>query len=279
MERLSGKVAVVTGGCSGIGRATVLRFVEEGARVVVADIQEDEFQNILDEFTDAVRCIRCDVTSEQDIIATMQAAVDSFGRLDIVFNNAGAPGTRARVDEISAADWDFGQALLLRSAVLGTRYAAEHMKTRGGVILNMSSIAGLQVGFGSLSYSVAKAGVIHLTRVSAAELARYGIRVNAICPGLITSNIFAATVGATGAAAERINGAMRAMAPHIQPVQKEGTPLEVANTCVFLASDEAQFITGTHIVVDGGLTLGPRHAWDPATPNPVFSTLEQVLKG
>lgn len=280
MGRLNGKVAVITGGCSGIGRATVERFVQEGARVLVADVQEDAGRQVVAGLGEAVRFRRCDVTREADIAATMAAAVDAWGGLDIVFNNAGAGGARAPIDEITGEEWDATQALLLRSVALGIRHAATHMKTRGsgGAIVNTASIAGLQAGFSPIAYAVAKAGVIHLSKVAAAELARHRIRVNAICPGYILTNIFTASSGITGAAAERVKSALAGMAPRVQPVAAPGSPGHIADACVFLASDEAAFVTGTHLVVDGGLTIGPRHAWDPETASPIRQVIAAATK-
>jgi len=143
MSRLDGKVAVVTGGCSGIGLATVERFAQEGARVLVADVQEDAGRQVVAGLGKAVRFRRCDVTRDADIAATMQDAVDAWGGLDIVFNNARSGGTRAAIDEITAEEWDSTQALLLRSVALGIRHAAPHLKVRGGgAIVNTASSPG-----------------------------------------------------------------------------------------------------------------------------------------
>jgi NAD(P)-dependent dehydrogenase (short-subunit alcohol dehydrogenase family) len=280
MSRLDGKVAVVTGGCSGIGLATVERFAQEGARVLVADVQEDAGRQVVAGLGKAVRFRRCDVTRDADIAATMQDAVDAWGGLDIVFNNAGSGGTRAAIDEITAEEWDSTQALLLRSVALGIRHAAPHLKARGGgAIVNTASVAGLQAGYSPAAYAVAKAGVIHLTKVAAAELARFQIRVNAICPGFIMTNIFAASTGLTGEPAERVKTALTGVAPRIQPVSVPGSPGHIADACVFLASDEAAFVTGTYLLVDGGLTVGPRNAWDPEAPSPIREVVAAAARG
>ena len=279
MGRLDGKVAVITGGCSGIGRATVERFVAEGARVLLADIQDDAGAAIARELGAAVQYRHCDVMQESDIAATMQEAVDAFGGLDIVFNNAGAGGAPLPIEDMTGEAWDSTQSLLLRSVALGIRYAVPHMRARGGgAIVNTASIAGLQAGYSRIAYAVAKAGVVHLTKVAAADLARYGIRVNAICPGYILTNIFNASIGTSGEAAERVDAALRDMAPDVQPVRIPGSPRHIADACVFLASSEAAFVNGTHLVVDGGLTIGPRSAWDPETPSPIRAVLAGALK-
>lgn len=279
MARLDGKIAVVTGGCSGIGRATVERFVAEGARVLLADIQDDAGSEIARGFGDAARYQHCDVTQEAQIAAAMQAAVDAFGGLDIVFNNAGAGGSPLPIEEMTGEAWDATQSLLLRSVALGIRYAVPHMQARGGgAIVNTASIAGLHAGYSRIAYAVAKAGVVQLTKVAAADLARYGIRVNAICPGYILTNIFNASVGAAGEAAARVNVELRKIAPDVQPVRIPGSPRHIADACVFLASDEAAFVNGTHLVVDGGLTIGPRNAWDPETPSPIRVAMAEGLR-
>ncbi|MCC7266107.1 MAG: SDR family oxidoreductase, partial [Caulobacteraceae bacterium] len=158
----------------------------------------------------------------------------------------------------------FTQNLLLRSVALGMRYAVPHMKARnGGAIVNTASIAGTQAGAGPIAYSVAKAGVIHLTKVAAAELARDRIRVNAICPGLILTEIFTPSDLVPPAMAQMIKAGMRQTAPDAQPLERAGEPLDIANAALFFASEESAFVTGVSMLVDGGMHVGPRQAWDP----------------
>jgi NAD(P)-dependent dehydrogenase (short-subunit alcohol dehydrogenase family) len=276
--RLNNKIAVITGGCSGIGRATVERFVAEGARVLLADIQDETGHAIAAEYKGQVVYRNCDVTRESDIAATMDAAVAAFGGLDIVFNNAGAGGARVSIEDITGEAWDQTHALLLRSVALGIRYAVPHMKARGGgAIVNTASIAGMQAGWSQIAYAVAKAGVIHLTKVAAADLARHNIRVNAICPGYIVTNIFAAGTNLPPDAVARVNEAIAATAPKSQPVPVAGSPYHIADACVFLSSAEAAFVNGTHLVVDGGITVGPRHAWDPESPSAVRQAIMSAV--
>jgi NAD(P)-dependent dehydrogenase (short-subunit alcohol dehydrogenase family) len=267
MDRLKDKVAVITGAASGIGRGTVELFVREGARVIAADIQDEKGRELERGFNGQVKYVRCDVMSETDIQGAMQAAVDAYGGLDILFNNAGAGGSPQTIEDMTGEAWDRSMNLLLRSVALGIRYAIPHMKKRGGgSIVNTASVAGLQAGMGPIAYSVAKCGVLHLSRVAAAQLGRSKIRVNAICPGLILTDIFAAgarEMGAPDAMLAAIKSTMTEMAPDAQPIPKGGVPDDIAQACLFFASDESQFVTGTHIVVDGGMTTGPRHAWDP----------------
>ncbi|HEX2590486.1 MAG TPA: glucose 1-dehydrogenase [Rhizomicrobium sp.] len=270
MDRLKGKVAVITGASSGIGRGTVEIFVREGAQVIAADIQDDLGIALERSFNGQVKYVRCDVTSEEDIQGAMQAAVDNFGGLDILFNNAGAGGAPQTIEDMTGDAWDRTMNLLLRSVALGIRYAVPHMKKRGGgSIINTASIAGIQAGMGPIAYSVAKNGVMHLTKVAAAQLGRSKIRVNAICPGFILTDIFAAGMRSAGMPKEmaaQVFDGMKEFAPDAQPIPKAGAPEDIGYACLYFASDEAPFVTGTHIVVDGGMTTGPRNAWDPEEP-------------
>ena len=267
MDRLKDKIAVITGACSGIGLGTVELFVAEGARVLAADIQNDRGSELERRFNGQVKFEHCDVTREDDIKRAMQAAKDQFGGLDILFNNAGAGGSPNTIEDMTGEAWDRSMNLLLRSVALGIRYAIPFMKERGGgSIINTASVAALQAGMGPLAYSVAKAGVIHLTTVSAAQLGRSKIRVNAICPGLILTNIFgsgAKEMGASDEMVSMLNAGLRQQAPDAQPIPKGGAPADIARACLYFASDDSEFVTGTHIVVDGGMTTGPRQAWDP----------------
>ena len=262
MDRLKGKVAVVTGGCSGIGLGTVERFAAEGARVLVGDIDEAAGGALEARYDGAVAFRRCDVTAEADLAALMDAAAGRFGGLDVVFNNAGAGGALEPLAEITGEAWDRTHSLLLRSVALGMRYAIPHLKARGrGSIINTASIAGMQAGAGPIAYSTMKAAVIHLTRLAAAELGRDRIRVNAICPGLILTNIF--TPGVPQGFADMVKADMRQSAPEAQPIPRAGEPADIAAAALFFASDESEFVTGVHMLVDGGMFTGPRQAWDP----------------
>lgn len=264
MGRLTGKVAVVTGGSAGMGRATVRRFVAEGAKVLVGDVDAEGGEALAAELGPDAAFQRCDVMVETDIKALMDGAAERFGGLDVVFNNAGAGGSRETIAEMTGEAWDFSQNLLLRSVALGIRHAVPHLKTRGGgSIINTASIAGTQAGAGPIGYSVAKAAVIHLTKCAAAELGRERIRVNAICPGLILTNIFTPAETVPPGLAEMIKASMRQTAPDAQPIPKAGEPDDIADAALFFASDESAFVTGIHMLVDGGMHVGPRNAWDP----------------
>jgi len=267
--RLDGKVAVITGGCSGIGLGAVELFVAEGARVVAADLQDEKGAMLARRFPDTVRFSHCDVTVEADIAATMGLAATEFGGLDVLFNNAGVGGLPGGVAEIEAEGWDRIFAILVRGPAIGMKHALPLMQARGaGSIVNTASIAGLQAGWGPLAYSTAKAAVIHMSKVAAATLARDRIRVNAICPGLIATSIFGDAMGLPRAQADQMAAMVVEHAPTVQPIPKAGMPNDIAEAALYLASDASQFVTGTHIVVDGGITIGGRHAWDPAAGSP-----------
>lgn len=253
MGRLDGKVAVITGAGSGIGAATARRFCAEGAAVVVADLNQAGAQAVVDECVAAggrATARRLDVTVEADIDGAMRAAVDAYGRLDILFNNAGLAGAIGPLEQTSVEDWDRTQAVLLRGVFLGIKHAIPHLRAAGGgSIISTASIAGLRAGAGPHAYSAAKAGVINLTRTAALELAKHHIRVNCICPGGIHTPLLSS----------RFPGGAEALTPllaMLQPLPRAGFPEDIANMALYLASDEAGFVTGAAMVVDGGFTAG-----------------------
>ena len=267
--RLEGKVALVTGGASGIGLGTVELFLAEGARVVAADLQDEKGQVLEQRFPGRLAYVRCDVTNEADIAAACAKAKAEFGGLDVLFNNAGTPGMLGGVAEITAEGWNATFDLLVRGPALGMKHAVPLMLARGGgSIINTASIAGLEAGWGPIAYSTAKCAVIHMSRCAAAELSPQGIRVNAICPGLIATSIFGAALGLPRAASDQMAARVAENAAAAQPVKKPGLPEDIARAALWLASDESAFVTGTHVVVDGGITVGARHAWDPTAGSP-----------
>ena len=270
--RFDDKRAVVTGGASGIGRATALRLASEGAFVLVGDVDEAGGKRLVDEGNGRIAFQRCDVTQASEIEALMHACHDGDERgrgLDIVFNNAGAGGAREPIDEVSPEDWDATMALLLRSVALGIRYAAPLIAKggRGGAIVNTSSVSALGTGYAPTAYSTAKAGVLHLTKMAAANLAGDAIRVNAVVPGFITTNIFTRHLEIEEAQREQANAMIAQAAADAQPIRRAGRAEDIAAAVAYLASDDASFVTGTHILVDGGLTIGTRASWDPEAPS------------
>jgi NAD(P)-dependent dehydrogenase (short-subunit alcohol dehydrogenase family) len=277
--RLEGKVALITGGCSGIGLGTVELYLAEGARVVAADLQDAKGAVLEQRFPDRLRYIHCDVTVEDDIAAACALAREAFGGLDILFNNAGHAGMPGGVEALTAEGWDAMFAVLVRGPALGMKHARPLMLVRGGgSMINTASIAGLQAGWGPLAYSTAKAAVIHMSRCAAAELSPMNIRVNAICPGLIATSIFGTALGMTRDAADQMAALVAEKASVAQPIPKAGLPSDIAGAALYLASDDSVFVTGTHLVVDGGITIGGRHAWDTAAPSP-WATIFGVDQG
>jgi NAD(P)-dependent dehydrogenase (short-subunit alcohol dehydrogenase family) len=255
--RLEGKVAVITGGGNGIGRATVLRFLAEGARVVVADLNEQTGNETLALAKQAgaesrVRFLRTDVAREADVAAAVALASSAFGRLDVMFNNAGVAGAFGPITDIEEADWDYTFDVLVKGVFLGIKHAARVLKAQGegGVIISTASIAGLSGGDGPQAYSASKAAVINLTRAVAIELAPQRIRVNAICPGGILTPLI-----------HRGNEeAMRPVLEKFQPWPEAGRPEHIAGAALFLASDDSTFVTGEALVVDGGAVAAGSNA-------------------
>ncbi len=253
--KLKDKVAVITGGASGMGQATVLRFLDEGAEIVVADYNEQNGQKTIALASNAghannVRFIRTDVAKEADVKAMIDCAVTHFGRLDIIFNNAGVGGAIGPVWDIEEEEWDYTFDVLVKGVFFGIKHAARVMRQQGqgGAIINTASTAGLSGGSGPLVYSAAKAAVINLTKGAAVQLAPDRIRVNAICPGGILTGL--TDQGNPEQAAKAMDT--------FQPWPQHGEGKHIAGAALFLASEDAGFVTGEALVVDGGLTaIGP----------------------
>jgi NAD(P)-dependent dehydrogenase (short-subunit alcohol dehydrogenase family) len=263
MGRLNGKVAVITGATSGIGLRTAEIFVAEGAKVVIAGRRAAEGEALaarLDAKSLGANCIfrRTDVTVDAEVRALIELAVEKFGQLDCLFNNAGGPAQIGGIEGLEADRFDAAMAVLLRSVMLGMKYAAPHMKKQGfGSIINNGSIAGRLAGYSSsLVYGAAKAAVIHLTKCVAMELGESGIRVNSISPGLIATGIFAKALGLSTADAEKTPEAIRNAYATAQPIPRAGMTDDIAYAAVFLASDESGFINGHDLVIDGAITGG-----------------------
>jgi NAD(P)-dependent dehydrogenase (short-subunit alcohol dehydrogenase family) len=255
--QLEGKVAVITGAASGIGAATARLFVAEGARVVLADIQDERGAAMAEELGPAASFAHCDVTSEQEIAAAVGHAVEKFGRLDVMFNNAGRGHMEGLIEDMTPQLYREVTDLLLGGVVFGMKHAVPVMKRQGsGSIINTASIAGLGVGYGGTMYSASKAAVIHLTRVIANEVGESNVRVNAIAPGAIPTAIFGRVGGMTQEAAESIIPMLQAGFAKAQPIPRSGDANDIANTALWLASDASSFVTGVCIPVEGGLTTG-----------------------
>lgn len=272
--RLDGKVAVITGGASGIGRGTVALFVREGAKVVVADIQDDKGERLKEEFGQAVRYVRCDVTREADVKAAVDLAAKAFGRLDCIFNNAGTPGALENAETVTAEGFDSVMRLHVLGAMFGMKHAVPAMRAQGGgSIISTASIAGLRNGYGPLLYSTAKAAIVHMTKVAAAQLGPMNIRVNCICPGLIATPIFAKGVGLATQVADQTVTAIQGVMKNSQPIPRAGLPSDIAEAALFLASDGSGFVNGHALVVDGGIIVGPTGAAQEAVYAPFIQAM------
>jgi NAD(P)-dependent dehydrogenase (short-subunit alcohol dehydrogenase family) len=259
MGVLDGKVAVITGGTSGIGARTAELFVEEGAKVVIAGRRQAEGEALAKQLGVTALFVRTDVIKDADVKALIEQALAKFGRIDCLFNNAGNPGRIAGIADIDMEHFDTVIATHVRGVVLGMKYAAPAMIRQGsGSIINTGSIAGLRAGYSAHSYSAAKAAVIHVTRCVAAELGEKGIRVNSISPGAIVTGIFAKGAGLPDAVAERTAESLKARFAAVQPIPRAGLPDDIARAALYLASDAGSFVNGQDLVVDGGVVIGGR---------------------
>jgi len=263
MPRLHGKTAIITGATSGMGRRTAERFVAEGARIVVCG-RRASLGRALEASFGADRChfIEADVTREADVKGLIDACVSRWGRVDCLFNNAGASIADNGIETIRAEDFDSVINGVLRSTMLGMKHVAPVMMAqRSGSIINNGSIAGGPAGdSSSLAYGAAKAGVSHLTRCVAMQLGEHNVRVNSISPGAIPTGIFAKAFGAEAGKADAAVGVVAAAFATAQPVPRAGSLDDIAEAAVFLASDGASFINGVDLVVDGGLSGGRQWA-------------------
>ena len=249
--RLEGKVAVITGAASGIGAGTARMFVDEGAKVIVADLQVEAGEALVAELGDAARFAQCDVTQEDQVAAAVDMAVAEFGSLDIMFNNAGIVGIVGKISEMPVEAWDHTMSILLRGVFLGVKHAARVMSEQGsGVIINTSSTAGILGGLGPHVYTAAKHGVIGLTKSVANELAPQGIRVNAISPG---NTVTAMTAAVTTGDADDLESTNERIASG-SPLGYAGVPADIAAAALYLASDDARYVSGHTLVVDAGQT-------------------------
>ncbi|MBC7983850.1 MAG: SDR family oxidoreductase [Candidatus Obscuribacterales bacterium] len=257
-DRLVGKVAIITGATSGIGEATARCFVAQGASMVIAGRSADKGQQLADELGERTVFQQADVMREADTAALVDLAVQRFGRLDCLFNNAGAPAP-GNVDDVTEEQFAYAMRLLLGSVVFGVKHAARVMKPQGGgSIINNASIAAHRYAQGSILYSAAKASVTHYTRMAGVELGPFGIRVNAISPGAIATPIFwgGSTRAATLSDADNARklAKLEGNLAKSTPLPRSGFASDIANAALFLASDEGSFVNCHDLVVDGGRT-------------------------
>lgn len=277
LMRMQGKVAVVTGGASGIGKRTIERFVAEGGRAVIADIDVARGMRLSEDLGEAARYVRCDVTQEADLAAAIDQAVSAWGRLDLMFNNAGTGGDPSPIATLSVEGWDATMNLLVRAVMLGIKHAAPVMQRQSsGAIVSTASVAGLVPGSTPAAYAVAKNAVTYLTKCAALELAADRIRVNCICPGVIATPILGKSFGMASQAAETTIETVLRASVGFQPIQRGGVTDDIAGAVLYLASDEASFLTGVVLPVDGGFSAG-RGAADMALAwRPIVEALGQA---
>jgi len=252
MGELDGRVAIITGGASGIGAATTRLFVQNGARVVVGDLQSDLGDAMARELSPNVVFQRTDVSNEDDVRTMVSRAETSFGRLDCVFNNAGFGGALGGIAETTVEEWDLTFHVLVRGVFLGMKHAAPLLRRQGGSIISTASVAGLLGGYSPHAYAAAKAAVVQLTKSVALEMAEDRVRVNCICPGFIATPLALNTVGKPESAMEPRKSTMT----QAQPIERPGEPTDIAEMALFLASDRSSFVTGQAFVVDGGFAAG-----------------------
>lgn len=278
MGKLKGKVALITGAAGGIGRATSNLFIEEGAKgVVMGDIWDEMGEKVANELGPNAIYLHTDVSQESNIKAAVDLAVEKFGRLDVVFSNAGNPGPGGAIEDVPTDEFDKTVAIHLRAAFLCMKHSIPIMKKQGsGCFITTSSVAAYQHGMGTLPYSLSKAGIIQLTRIAAVELGIYGIRANAIAPGGIATGIFGQAFGISRNGAEKVAELMKGTLADMQAIRRAGLPEDIANAALFLASDSSSFITGVTLKVDGGLLSG-RIPQDPEESQERWLEMIQAL--
>lgn len=269
-SRLEGKVAAITGAASGFGAAAARLFVSEGCKVALGDIQDEAGAAVAAELGDSAVFARCDVTSEDDVANLVDAAVSAFGRLDVMFNNAGIVGAVGPIDTTPAQEWKATLDVLLNGVFYGVKHAARVMKPQGaGAIVSMSSTAGILGGLGPHTYTAAKHAVVGLTKSAAAELCRFGIRVNCISPaGMATPMVANVTTGDPKA----IEETKKNLAANSPLKNRPGLAEDVANAALWLASDESGYTSGHTLTTDAGTTTG-------SSPNPpAFDQYQPMIR-
>ena len=269
-QRLSGRVAVITGGASGIGAATAKKFVEHGAKVVLGDIQESALEEFVATLGGNAIGRRCDVTSENDVEALVNAAVETFGKIDVMFNNAGIVGAIGPLETTPQAEWKLSLDILLNGVFYGMKHASKYMKKAGsGSIISMSSTAGVMGGLGPHAYAAAKHAVVGLTKNLAAEVGSCGVRVNCIAAASVATPMVAAAVLGDHT---NLDETMQFLAENSPLKGRPGLADDVANAALWLASDESGYTSGHTLTVDAGVTTGST----PGAPN--FAEYQPLMR-
>lgn len=257
MGKLDGKIAVITGGSSGIGKAAVTLFASEGAKVVIGDVLDAPGEKLVDQLGEKVVFRHTDVAKEEDVQALISAAVDKFGRLDCIYNNAAFNGASGMIDEIPTLGFDVTVAVNLRSVFLGMKYAAAVMKEQmSGNIISTASIAGHRTGFAGHPYSACKAAIIQMTKTVGIELGPFNIRTNCICPGGVVTSIFGRALGQSQEETESSFGGVGGVLQDLQAIPRPCVPEDIAQVALWLASEESAYVNGAAINVDGGIPDG-----------------------
>lgn len=278
MGRLEGKRAVITGAASGIGEATARLFASEGAHVVLADIDDVRGQRIAAELGERGCYVHADVSEDGAVARAVATAVDAFGGLDCLFNNAGNPGSTGGIEEIDLASFDRTVAVHLRGVFLGIQAAARVMRPQGaGSIINAASVAGYAANLAGHDYSACKAAIMQLTRTTANELGEHGVRVNAVAPGAIATAIYGRAAGLEGEQAQRAAEFISLALSDVSPIPRCGQPADVAEVVLWLASDASGYVTGQVIGVDGGVLTGSVRRHRPMDPEVGMDLLRQAV--
>jgi NAD(P)-dependent dehydrogenase (short-subunit alcohol dehydrogenase family) len=278
-DELAGKVAIVTGGSSGIGRGTAQRFLAEGARVVIADIDQAPGEAFAAGFGRNAVFKKTDVADQEQVRELVAFAVETFGGLHVMFNNAGISGARhPRLLDESFDDFQRVMAINLLGVMVGTREAGRHMaQNGGGAIINISSIGGVQPAPGNWAYHVSKSSVVFFTRCAAIDLGEYGVRVNCIAPGNIETPILASNILAGIPEHERaqLTKTIREFIMSRQPLRRQGTTDDIAEAALYLSTDRSRYVTGTLLPVDGGMVAGA----NPATSRGLADAIKEARGG
>ena len=258
MGMLEGKVAIITGGTSGIGESSAELFVAEGAKVIFTGRRVAEGESVAKRLGANADFMQADATSEADWQKLMRFTLDRHGRIDVLFNNAGGPAQTGGIEGLSVEAFDAAMALLVRSVMLGMKHAAPVMKQqRAGSIINNGSVAAHLAGYSSsMVYSAAKAAVVHLTRCVAMELGEHGVRVNSVSPGAIATGILAKALGMSASKADTMAEKIEQVYATVQPIPRAGLAEDIAQCACWLASDRSTFVNGEDVVVDGAQIRG-----------------------
>jgi NAD(P)-dependent dehydrogenase (short-subunit alcohol dehydrogenase family) len=276
MGVLDGKVAIITGATSGIGARSAELFAEEGATVVLAGRRADLGRELASRIGQSASFVQTDVEKTEEIKALIEGTAARFGRLDVLFNNAGTGIPHRSIADLDLDEWDSLMNLLVRSVAAGMKYAAPiMMKQKSGSIINTGSIAAFRAGGGSQTYSAAKAAVVHLSKVVAAELGEYGVRVNSLSPGAIVTGIFGKGIGLDPDLADRQTDLLKARFAQAQPIPRAGLPDDIARAALYLASDASSFMNGADMLLDGGMIAGPRFSVSTAGRGEIQAALRE----